>query len=276
MANKIFQELAKEKIDLFKRAFDESKELFWDETKSKLIHPGEFGVYREAIVKDFLSIFIPSRYSIGSGFIINTNGIISTQCDLVIYDHQSTPLMQSINHQIFYPIETVVAVGEIKSNIESKVALIDALTKLAKIKEMREGIGQNLFIRPEREGDYDPVHFSFDQLFTFLICNKFGFEIQNKDDNTFDIYPPEIPPRHKHNILFSINDGIYIYHNGRSNYYYPVTDVKIEKEKFIKPDNKGIESHFLHLISGLLIGVKTSSILSPDMAKYLSDNLYTG
>jgi hypothetical protein len=275
MANKIFQGLAKEKIELFKRAFTESKELFWDESKSELIHPGEFGIYREAIVKDFLSIFIPSRYSIGSGFIISTNGRISTQCDLVIFDHQSTPLMQSINHQIFYPIETVVAIGEIKSDINSKAKLTEALVKLSKIKEMREEIRENIFIKHEIEGDYDPIHNPFDQIFTFLICNKLGFEINVTDGHVDDLYPDEILSRHKHNIVFSITDGILTYHNGECNYYYPVTYEINENEKLIKPDNMEIDSHFLHLIAGLVMGIKFATILSPDMAMYLSDDLFS-
>jgi hypothetical protein len=276
MANKIFQGLAREKIAVFTRAFAESKELFWDESGSKLIHPGEFGEYREAIVRDFLRIFIPSRYSFGSGFIINTNGMISNQCDLVIYDQQSTPLMQSLNHQIFYPIETVVAVGEIKSSIESRGKFADTITKISKIKEIREGINGALFIRPEREGDYDPIHFPSDQVFTFIICNKLGFEINIHDGHCVNLYSENMNPRHKPNIIFSIMDGILIYHNGMSNYYYPVTGDKIEKEVFIKPDNNDLSSHFLHLIHGLVMGTKNAVILSPDMAMYLTENLYSG
>jgi hypothetical protein len=141
---------------------------------------------------------------------------------------------------------------------------------------MREGIGTSLILKREKEGNYDPIRYPFDQLFTFLICNKFGFEVKLNSYQNYGFYPDDISIRHKHNILFSIYDGIYIYHNGECNYYYPMTGEKVEREKLISPDNKEIDSHFLHLITGLVKGIKLSTILSPDMSMYLSDNLFLG
>ncbi len=274
MSNKIFQQLTKEKVELFTNAFTGAKELFWDEEQSKLIHPGEFGTYRETIVKDFISLFVPKRYAIESGFIINANGDVSTQCDLVIYDVQSTPSMQSLQNQKFFPVETVLAVGEVKSDIQSRSSLSTALHKLAKVKKMREEVKEALCIRREREGDYDPLNYPFDQVFTFLICQKLDFSLDYIDNNSFGLYQQEVVARHKHNIVLSIKDGALIYHNGQSNYYYPTTGSKIETEKIIKPNENSISSHFVHFISALAMGTKFSTILSPDIALYLSDNIH--
>jgi hypothetical protein len=99
----------------------------------KLIHPGEFGIYREAICKRFLEFIIPKKLSIDNGFLINTNNEVSTQCDIVIYDSKHTPLVQSNELQRFFPIETVCAIGEVKSTL-SKAQLKETLLKLSKVK----------------------------------------------------------------------------------------------------------------------------------------------
>ena len=65
MGNKIFKAILSEKIERFKWAFQQtSKEIFWDEKSGDLIHPGEFGSYRESICKDYLRLIIPSRLEI--------------------------------------------------------------------------------------------------------------------------------------------------------------------------------------------------------------------
>ena len=128
MANKIFQALAKEKFDFFKSTFAGAKELFWDEDQSRLRHPGEFGSYRETIVKDLLRLFIPGRYEIDTGFVISSDSTAS----------------------------------------------------------------------------------------------------------------------------------------------------KVEREVFIRPNNDDINSHLLHFVSGLVMGVRLTTILSPDIASYLTDQVYYG
>ena len=61
MANDTVDTLIKERIDIFRSAFAEhAKTLFHDEGKrNKLRHSGEFGTYREGIVRDFLQSFLP-------------------------------------------------------------------------------------------------------------------------------------------------------------------------------------------------------------------------
>src|ERR1700748_1622761 len=119
MSNKIFQSILDEKIEFFKFAFQQtSKNIFWDEAKKQLIHPGEYGMYREAVCKDLLRLFIPGRLDIGNGFLINDVGDISTQCDIIVYDKNATPLIENTERQRFYPVETVSSIGEIKSDLD--------------------------------------------------------------------------------------------------------------------------------------------------------------
>ena len=137
MSINVFEKLLIEKIEIFKSAFAETAEGVFFNDDGKLIHPGEFGRYRENICKQFLKFVTPARLDIGTGFIINTSNKVSHQCDIIVYDAQHTPLLESEEKQFFFPVETIAAVGEIKS-VLSKTALSEAIQKLAQVKVLRE------------------------------------------------------------------------------------------------------------------------------------------
>ena len=107
--NEVFDKLVKSKIEKF--VFDYkrlSREVFVNEN-GDLKHPAEFGIYREKIIKHLIQPFLPSRLAIGTGFIITSKNETSTQCDLIIYDKDNTPVIEN-EEQRFFPIECVVGV----------------------------------------------------------------------------------------------------------------------------------------------------------------------
>jgi hypothetical protein len=116
-----------------------SRQVFYDETSGNLIHPGEFGGLREGLVRELLRNFLPESYGISEGFVISPTGDISSQCDVVIYSRVHAPVIQAAERQRFFPIESVVTVGEIKSKVDS-VVLRDALEKLVRVKEIRASL----------------------------------------------------------------------------------------------------------------------------------------
>ena len=140
MPNFIFDSLIEEKIEIFKNQFaNTSKQVFFDPDNKKLIHPGEFGLYREVIVKNFIKFLIPQIVTMDNGFLITPKDNVSTQCDIIIYYKNVTPLIESSELQKFFPIETVIGVGEVKSTL-SKKQFKEALNKLADVKMLREDV----------------------------------------------------------------------------------------------------------------------------------------
>ena len=139
MSRKIFQALALDRIENLKRSYETSSSVFWDE-KKRLIHPGEYGEFREKAVIELLELFIPQNFKISEGFIMSCNGYVSTQCDIVIYDPNSCPKLVDSSHQNFFPVECVVAIGEIKSDVRSPSELTEILNKLSKIKKLKEQV----------------------------------------------------------------------------------------------------------------------------------------
>jgi len=273
MPNRVFTKLIEEKIEIFKSAFSNAKEIFYDSTTGKLIHPGEFGVYREKAVIDFLKSFIPNKFQIDSGFVLNNNDEISHQCDLIIFDSTLTPNIHSSNNQRFFPIETVVAVGEVKSVINSMAELRKAVIKLSNIKMMRERIVEPFVDQPVIIGtkrEYHPIVNVYDQVCTFLICEKFGFDIKDKffrpNDVMSYLYEDIKEARYRHNFILSIEDGLFLYLDDIGLVGYPVFGGMLTGT-FVTSDN---DRHFTEFILSMLTVIGFVTILSPDLRHYIN------
>ncbi len=206
MSNKIFEQLLLEEIDIFKNSFSKiSKELFTND-KEKLIHPGEFGMYRESIARKFLKSFTPANLDIDQGFLINSNDEVSTQCDIVIYNPKYTPLLKNRELQRFFPVETVCSVGEVKSILSFSDFKI-ALLKLAKTKKISEYVKNPSIIFRSKAGDFSPKQYPNDLISTFIICQKLDFDLKR----IIEVYDTSIEVRHRHNMILSIEDGLILY-----------------------------------------------------------------
>ena len=217
MPNKVINALIEERADAFVAAFRQrSKALFQDDTKRNHIrHPGEFGTYREAITADFIRCFLPQHLSVETGFIVNPSGAVSGQLDLIVYNPHMTPPLESKQRQRFFPVETVVAVGEVHSDI-SKTQFREALGRLAEVKRIRAALhaeSSTVSRWIDVKGvPYSPDRVPFDQVFTFLVCNRFDFDF---DGLSFpgilnEIYE-DIDDNKRHNTILSIEDGLLLY-----------------------------------------------------------------
>lgn len=274
---KIFETLFKEKVENFINAYESvSRKLFYDKKNEKLIHPGEFGSYRETILKDFLQFFIPQRLSIDKGFIITTQNNVSTECDVIIYDESSTPLIELGGRQRFFPVESVVAIGETKS-VLSKEQLKNALLKLCKTKALREQVQSPCFIRTTHNREiYDPISNCKDNLLTFIVCEKFDFDFKKLPDELSEIYV-EIPYHRRHNMVLSIKDGILLYYDDsvKRNGHFPIKPGRNLKNMLAIPEGNDY-LHFKLFCSYMFLGTTTGSILYPEMTDYIGSLIGKG
>lgn len=268
MSINVFEKLLIEKIEIFKSAFAETAESVFFNDDGKLIHPGEFGRYRENICKQFLKFVTPASLDIGTGFIINTSNKVSHQCDIIIYDAQHTPLLESEEKQFFFPVETIAAVGEIKS-VLSKKALSEAIQKLARVKVLREEVKNPAIIKKDRGTGYDPSNHIYDQIFTFIVCKKLSFNISNLSTEINKLYGDSTEYRHRHNLILSVEDGLLAYYdnNGKTMMYPVMGNTKL-KNRFVAPG----ENPYVHLkyfASYLFMGTSSATILYPEISDYM-------
>lgn len=195
MPNKIFQTILNRKIESFASTFvEDSKSIFFN--GSHLIHPGEYGRYRENSMKDLLQIL--TKYKVSDGFIITSNDNVSSQCDIVIYDNLDFPILEN-NFTQFFSIESVIAIGEVKSAL-NKTDFKNALRKLSGNKKLSDDLKTEAKIPGKGREHNFPV--------SFLVCKNLSFDCSNID---FENIYKDIPREYWHNFILIIDKGIYLY-----------------------------------------------------------------
>lgn len=109
------------------------------------VHGGLTGNYREGMWVKFFRGIIPLKYSLAQGVIlIDSEGNVSKEVDIAIYDEQFTPYVFQYNSLKFIPIEAVVIAIECKSTSFSKDALIDWCNSIKELKPRPTGIARVL------------------------------------------------------------------------------------------------------------------------------------
>lgn len=271
--NDIFDKLIKSKIEQFEDDYiNLSRQIFVNDSGS-LIHPGEFGIYREKVIKDFLSPFLPSYLAIGSGFVITSKNRISTQCDIIIYDKEHTPVIEN-SEQRFFPVECVVGVIEVKSKL-TKSTLKEALIKLSAVKDLRNDIDSNPYIFNATNNDH--TNFSTklkvrDQIATFLICESIDIDVKKEIDTLFFNIYKGIDKSLFHNMVLSLNDSCYLYYSGDKPIYYAYFDYSKPafKTQCIMPHELGYEKeHILLFLNYFYMIISSVSIMDIEITNYL-------
>lgn len=84
-------------------------------------HNPTIGVLTEEVVRGFLKNHLPSLVGVEQGFIANTSGGLSKQCDIIVYDSQSFAPLYRVNDIVVVPSESVIAVIEVKTTINKSI-----------------------------------------------------------------------------------------------------------------------------------------------------------
>lgn len=136
----------------------------FDVISAELEHRGAKGRVRERqAVDEFLSKYLPgSVRTAHGGEIVAVNGETSNECDVLIVDRDTPPLITERDYAV-YPVECVYVVVEVKSKL-NKRELIDAHAKLRRAKQLPKSAFQpqaGAIVRSTalygREWDYFPL-----------------------------------------------------------------------------------------------------------------------
>jgi len=144
----------------------------FDDMASEHLHRQTAGEAREFALIKLLKQYLPKRVGVDRGFIIDANGHESLQMDVVIYDNTVGTVFQA-NNVNYFPCEMVIAVGEVKSDINSDAKLQDALNKIASAKALdRSNSGTNKMVTGPGisipQLPFDPASKHRDQIFGFI------------------------------------------------------------------------------------------------------------
>lgn len=107
----------------------------------QLRHPGEKGRGREDVLRRFLSEYLPGRFGVDTGFVIDARGETSGQMDVVLYDKASAPVFKLSDNVRVFPVESVAGVVQVKSSLHSR-ELESAVHNLATASKLDRTAGQ--------------------------------------------------------------------------------------------------------------------------------------
>ena len=99
-------------------------------------HPGEKGSATEENWRRLLRSYLPTRYQVASGFVVDVDGGVSDQIDVLILDNQYTPVLFESGGVRYFAAESLYAAFEVKQEI-NKQNIQYASAKLSSIRKLR-------------------------------------------------------------------------------------------------------------------------------------------
>ena len=99
-----------------------------------------------------------------------SKGNVSKQLDIIIANALVCPRFETAGGNRFYPCESVVAVGQVKSSLTSDTALQGALENLESVKELDRSANGQAF-DADRGEPIDHLNNHLHQIFTFLLIS---------------------------------------------------------------------------------------------------------
>lgn len=116
-----------------------------------ITHNGVMGDVSEQHFINVLRKYLPRRYEVDQGIVIDSNGATSDQIDVIIFDHQYTPTLLDQQAHRFIPVEAVYCVFEVKPTM-SKEYLDYAADKAHSVRTLE----RTSIAIPHAGGEYPP------------------------------------------------------------------------------------------------------------------------
>lgn len=230
------------------------------EKRARLIpHSGEKGEGREAALRQILETYLPGRFGVDTGFVIDSAWEESLQIDVVIYDKNYTPVFEIVEGKRFFPCETVVAVGEVKSAINND-ELEDSFNKIESVKE-RDRFGEPRVVGPTNYRERLDRQRFHDQILGFIFTGS-----SMTAENLSESYMEQLESRERH-----LWPNIYCDFNNLNIGYYEkenriLTANPMEADGIYANENTDVLFGTFH--AKLTQGINNASISSPNLYEY--------
>ena len=99
------------------KAISEPLKAVLSTSSAGISHPSAKGEASEFQWLQWLRTYLPRRYEVDKGFVIDSDGNVSEQQDIIIYDRQYSPYLLNKDGMICVPAESVYAVLEVKQSL---------------------------------------------------------------------------------------------------------------------------------------------------------------
>jgi hypothetical protein len=136
-------------------------------SRKHITHPGTKGDASELCWLEMLGNYLPQRYRAEKAFVLDSEGKLSEQIDIVIFDRQYSPFLFKQDNALYVPAESVYAAIEVKQDID-KSTLKYAGDKIASVRCLKRTSAPI----PHAGGEYPPkAHFEILSGLLALGCN---------------------------------------------------------------------------------------------------------
>jgi hypothetical protein len=116
-------------------ALDREMKLKLSSNIDEIHHSGTKGTESELNWIGLLNRYLPERYKVSSGFVVDHKGNLSDQIDVIIYDRHFTPFIFHGENVVYIPAEGVYGVFEVRPEF-SKQNYDYAVTKLESVRTL--------------------------------------------------------------------------------------------------------------------------------------------
>lgn len=176
-------------------------EIDYTQLTSQIEHRGIKGNYREELLKRYLRELIPSKYSIGTGVIVDANQSQSRQQDFFIYDNGNSPVFLKMEAAQVIPVESVYAVIEVKS-VLTKAELEKSIINIRSVKRLELNPLETKFYIPSKENQTLGLVFAYS-------CNT---TVDTIISNLYQLNKHmDIPYNHQINMICILDKGVIVY-----------------------------------------------------------------
>ncbi len=237
--------------------------------------PQLVGSSKERAVRKKLESLLPSIAGVGTGCVIDIEGNTSKQCDIIIYERYFCPVF-SVNDNpetTYYPCESVIAVGEIKTSLNSE-QLIDSFEKIKSVKELKRDMlprnplvsstyefrsyGSKMVISGSKEEEFNQEEKFTDQIYGFILAE----DIPLKLDTFLEKYTRLVNATGAHllpNLTMSIVNGLFLFLDKNKN-QFPSTKIDATGIQNIKSPDGDFQYLLLRLADIIYNGRSTNLI----------------
>ena len=153
-------------------------------SKEQITHFGVQGADAENRWIDLLRYYLPKRYEVNRGFVVDSNGNTSDQIDCVVYDAFYTPSLYGENDGRYVPAEAVYAIFESKP-AAAKSAFQYANNKVASVRKLHR-TSASIVDRGESKKAREPFDI-IGGLLTVSIGCKPDSAVRNFTNNKLDV-----------------------------------------------------------------------------------------
>jgi len=152
-------------------------------------HTGLRGRVREIVTGELLSTVMPAQFKIGTGKIVDSNGVQSSETDVIVYNDSLLPSILYSERDGIFPVEACFLALEVKSRLTA-TELDDALAKANRLRSLSY-----------QSGIFDQKHQALQHVMTPAIPALFAFESDLAGKSELERYAERDPDWKKNPLI---------------------------------------------------------------------------